>query len=157
VTVPTLGIAGSLDPALEWLQKLQKMRPVKLVVIDGATHSGAKAAIGQPQFLAAVREFITSARRPVLFALSAVIGSTRAARIAGSRPASMSSPRAPCREEKGWRIQRRDAEQFRRGGRGDDRGKSAAPKAARRIASRTTSQERSRRCPEARRRAISRR
>jgi len=64
VTVPTLGIAGSLDPALEWLQKLQKMRAaVKLVVIDGATHSGAKAAIGQPQFLAAVREFITSARR----------------------------------------------------------------------------------------------
>jgi pimeloyl-ACP methyl ester carboxylesterase len=64
VTLPTLGIAGSLDPALSSLQTLQKMRPaVKLVVIEGATHSGAKAAIGQPQFLAAVRDFITSARR----------------------------------------------------------------------------------------------
>jgi pimeloyl-ACP methyl ester carboxylesterase len=62
VTVPTLGIAGSLDPSLEWLQKLQKTRPpMKLVVIDGATHSGARAAASQPLFLAAVRDFIVSA------------------------------------------------------------------------------------------------
>jgi pimeloyl-ACP methyl ester carboxylesterase len=59
VKVPTLGIAGSLDPLLLDLQDLKKLRPsLKLVIIDGATHGGERAARLQPEFLAAIREFI---------------------------------------------------------------------------------------------------
>lgn len=58
VKVPTLGIAGSVDPLLLDLQDLKKLRPdMKLVIIDGATHSGAQS---RPEFVAAIREFIAS-------------------------------------------------------------------------------------------------
>lgn len=58
VKVPTLGIAGSIDPLLLDLQELKKLRPdLKLVIIDGANHSGAQS---RPEFVAAIREFIAS-------------------------------------------------------------------------------------------------
>ena len=63
VTVPTLGVVGSLDGYLTDFQELKKLRPdVKLVVIDGATHGGERGAMRRPEFIAAVREFITSNR-----------------------------------------------------------------------------------------------
>lgn len=63
VKVPTLGIAGSADSLLLDLQDLKKLRPaLELVVIDGATHTGARGARGRPEFVAAIREFITSHR-----------------------------------------------------------------------------------------------
>jgi pimeloyl-ACP methyl ester carboxylesterase len=63
VKVPTLGIVGSLDGYLTDFQELRKLRPeVKLVVIDGATHGGARWAGRRPEFIAAVREFIGSNR-----------------------------------------------------------------------------------------------
>ena len=63
VTVPTLGVVGSLDGYLTDFQELKKLRPdVKLVVIDGATHGGERGAMRRPEFIAAVREFIASNR-----------------------------------------------------------------------------------------------
>lgn len=59
VTVPTLGIGGSADPLLAELRELKRLRPgMRLVVIDGATHSGPRHALRRPEFLAAVREFL---------------------------------------------------------------------------------------------------
>ena len=63
VKVPTLGIVGSLDGYLRDFQELKTLRPeVRLVVIDGATHGGARGAHRRPEFIAAVREFIASNR-----------------------------------------------------------------------------------------------
>jgi len=63
VRVPTLGLAGSLDPELEALRALQGLRPdIMLTVIDGATHSGPRRALDRPQFLAALRAFLDAHR-----------------------------------------------------------------------------------------------
>jgi pimeloyl-ACP methyl ester carboxylesterase len=63
VKVPTLGVVGSLDGYLADFQELKKLRPdLKLVVIDGAGHGGAKGAMRRPEFIAAVRDFISSNR-----------------------------------------------------------------------------------------------
>jgi pimeloyl-ACP methyl ester carboxylesterase len=64
VKVPTLGIVGSLDGYLTDFQELKKLRPeMKLVVIEGATHGGARGALLRSEFIAAVREFIASNRK----------------------------------------------------------------------------------------------
>jgi pimeloyl-ACP methyl ester carboxylesterase len=63
VTVPTLGIVGSLDPAIRGLKELNKIRPaVRLVVLDGAVHSSAdlRGVIRHAGFVPAVRSFIAS-------------------------------------------------------------------------------------------------
>ena len=61
VSVPTMGIAGSADPLLLDVQDLKNLRPaVQLVVIDGATHSGERGARSRPEFVAAIRAFISS-------------------------------------------------------------------------------------------------
>jgi pimeloyl-ACP methyl ester carboxylesterase len=61
VRVPTLAIAGSLDPNLAGLRELVKLRPaVKLVVIEGATHGGSTGAMSRPEFVAAIRDLMTS-------------------------------------------------------------------------------------------------
>jgi pimeloyl-ACP methyl ester carboxylesterase len=61
VKVPTLGIGGSADPRLSDLRDLKELRPpLKLVVIDGATHSGERGARTRPEFVTAIREFIAS-------------------------------------------------------------------------------------------------
>ena len=61
VKVPTLGIVGTLDVYLADFKDLKKIRPdVQLVVIDDATHGGARGAGRRPEFIAAVREFIAS-------------------------------------------------------------------------------------------------
>ena len=60
VKVPTLAVVGSLDPGLAQFRELQKLRPsVKLVVIDGATHGGERGVMARPEFVAALRAFIS--------------------------------------------------------------------------------------------------
>jgi pimeloyl-ACP methyl ester carboxylesterase len=60
ITVPTVGIVGSLDGYLADFRDMQALRPsMKLVVIDGATHGGTKGAMIRPEFLAAVRALIS--------------------------------------------------------------------------------------------------
>ncbi|MGQ0735366.1 MAG: alpha/beta fold hydrolase [Acidobacteriota bacterium] len=66
VTVPTLGIAGTLDPALASLERLKQIRPsLHLVKVEGAVHSSAPAngLMRQPEFLAALRTFMTTRGR----------------------------------------------------------------------------------------------
>ena len=61
ITVPTLGIVGSLDGYLADFRELKALRPaMTLVVIDGASHGGTKGAMARPEFVAAVREFIAA-------------------------------------------------------------------------------------------------
>ena len=44
---------------------MQALRPgMRLVVIDGATHGGPKGAMARPEFLAAVRELMSSHQLP---------------------------------------------------------------------------------------------
>jgi pimeloyl-ACP methyl ester carboxylesterase len=65
VRVPTMAIVGSADPALPRVQGLKKRWPeLKLVVIEGATHSARhpRSVLTRAEFVAAVREFILSAR-----------------------------------------------------------------------------------------------
>jgi len=59
IRVPTVGIVGSLDGYLPDFKDMQALRPdMRLVVIDGASHGGAKGAMARPEFLAAVRELL---------------------------------------------------------------------------------------------------
>jgi len=63
VKVPTLAVVGSLDGYLADFNELKKLRPeVKLVVIDDATHGGARGANRRSEFVDSVREFIASNR-----------------------------------------------------------------------------------------------
>ena len=63
VRVPTLGVVGTLDDYLRDFHALKKLRPdVKLVTIEGATHGGDRGASRRPEFVAAVRELLASAR-----------------------------------------------------------------------------------------------
>ena len=63
VKVPTLGIAGTLDPALAAVQQLKKIRPaLQVVTVEGAVHASAapNGLMRKPEFVAAVRAFIAS-------------------------------------------------------------------------------------------------
>jgi len=63
VTVPTLGIVGSLDPRKAGLERLKKLRPsLKVIVVDGAVHAGDRGILARPEFIAALREFIAANR-----------------------------------------------------------------------------------------------
>ena len=66
VSVPTLGIVGTLDPAATALERLKTLRPsLQLVRVQGAVHSSAAAAglMRNPEFLTTVRAFIASRGR----------------------------------------------------------------------------------------------
>ena len=59
VTVPTLGVVGSLDRARLGMENLKKLRPdLQLVIVDGATHAGENGILGRPELLAALRAFL---------------------------------------------------------------------------------------------------
>lgn len=61
ITVPTLGIVGSVDGMKRALDSLAAMRPdVKIVVVDGATHAGPRGILTRPELLPALREFISA-------------------------------------------------------------------------------------------------
>jgi pimeloyl-ACP methyl ester carboxylesterase len=65
VTVPTLALVGSDDPQRRGLEALVEGRPsVKLVVIDGATHAGARGILTRPQTLVALRDFLSAGGSP---------------------------------------------------------------------------------------------
>jgi len=64
VKVPTLGVVGSLDHALKEMQELKKLRPdMKLIVLEGVSHTGATGIQNQPELIVAIREFIAAQPR----------------------------------------------------------------------------------------------
>ena len=64
VKVPTLGIVGSLDTVpLGDLQELKRLRPdMKLVVLEGVSHTGRTGLQAQPALVAEIRAFIAASR-----------------------------------------------------------------------------------------------
>jgi hypothetical protein len=63
VRVPTLGLAGSLDPELEALRALQGLRPGHHADGDRRRHTfRPRRALDRPQFLAALRAFLDAHR-----------------------------------------------------------------------------------------------
>ena len=65
VKVPTLGVVGSLDSALESMQDLAKARPdMKFVIVEGASHTGPDGIQGRAELISAIRAFIASQRKP---------------------------------------------------------------------------------------------
>ena len=63
VRVPTLGIVGTLDHTLNEMQELKRLRPdMKLVLLEGVSHTGPTGIQGRPELPAAIREFIASQR-----------------------------------------------------------------------------------------------
>ena len=64
VKVPTLGIVGTLDHTLKEMQLLKKARPdMKLVLLEGVSHTGPTGIQGQPQLLVEIRAFLASQRK----------------------------------------------------------------------------------------------
>ena len=60
ITVPVLAVIGSLDN-VKSVTLLKTLLPsLEVVVIDGATHAGDRAAFARPEFPAAIRGFIAS-------------------------------------------------------------------------------------------------
>ena len=63
VTVPTLGIVGSIDPMRRGLEALVRLRPsVKLVVVEGASHAGSEGILRRPETVQSLREFLSAHR-----------------------------------------------------------------------------------------------
>ena len=63
LNVPMLAVVGSADPIKAGVDVFSSIKPtLKVVVIDGATHSGARGAPSRPEFAAAVRDFLASHR-----------------------------------------------------------------------------------------------
>ena len=65
VKVPTLGIVGSLDSVpLGDLRELKRLRPdMKLVVLEGVSHTGPTGLQAQPALVAEIRAFIEASRQ----------------------------------------------------------------------------------------------
>jgi pimeloyl-ACP methyl ester carboxylesterase len=65
VKVPTLGIVGTLDHTLKAMQNLKQIRPdMKLVLLDGISHTGKTGIQGSPALVTEIRTFIAEQRRP---------------------------------------------------------------------------------------------
>jgi pimeloyl-ACP methyl ester carboxylesterase len=63
VRVPTLAVVGSADTALEGVEGLKVVWPaLKVIVIDGATHSSERGAPRRPEFVNAIRDFVAAHR-----------------------------------------------------------------------------------------------
>lgn len=64
VKVPTLGIVGTLDHTLKAMQELKKIRPdMKLVLLEGVSHTGATGIQGSPALVTEIRIFIAEQRK----------------------------------------------------------------------------------------------
>jgi pimeloyl-ACP methyl ester carboxylesterase len=64
VKVPTLGVVGTLDHTLKEMQELKRLRPeMKLILLEGVSHTGATGIQGRPELVAAIREFIAAQRK----------------------------------------------------------------------------------------------
>ncbi len=63
VKVPTLGIVGTLDHTLKEMQVLKTYRPdMKLVLLEGVSHTGKTGIQRQPELLKEIRAFIEGQR-----------------------------------------------------------------------------------------------
>jgi pimeloyl-ACP methyl ester carboxylesterase len=63
VKVPTLGVVGTLDHALKEMQILKTYRAdMKLVLLEGVSHTGATGIQRQPALVAEIRQFIAAHR-----------------------------------------------------------------------------------------------
>jgi len=63
LTIPMLAVIGGVDPIKEGVDALSKLKPeLKVVVIEGASHGGARAAPSRPEFAAAIRDFLIAHR-----------------------------------------------------------------------------------------------
>jgi pimeloyl-ACP methyl ester carboxylesterase len=61
VKVPTLGIVGTLDHTLKEMQELKRLRPdMKLVLLEGVSHTGATGIQGKPELVVEIRAFLAS-------------------------------------------------------------------------------------------------
>lgn len=66
VKVPTLGIVGTLDHTLKDMQELKKLRPsMKLVLLEGVSHTGKTGIQGDPRLVSEIRSFIAEQSRTV--------------------------------------------------------------------------------------------
>ena len=59
IRVPMLMVYGSLDSVPAGKEMLSILPTAKLVVIDDATHAGERSAVRRPEFIAAVRQFMS--------------------------------------------------------------------------------------------------
>ena len=65
VKVPTLGIVGTLDHTLKDMQELKTLRPaMKLVLLEGVSHTGKTGIQGDPRLVSEIRAFIAEQRKP---------------------------------------------------------------------------------------------
>ena len=54
--MPLLAVVGSADPIKAGVDAFKQLKPeLTVIVIDGATHSGARGAPGRPEFAAGSR------------------------------------------------------------------------------------------------------
>jgi pimeloyl-ACP methyl ester carboxylesterase len=61
--MPLLAVVGSADPIKAGVDTLKTFKSdLKVVVIEGATHSGPRGAPGRPEFAAAVHDFLAAHR-----------------------------------------------------------------------------------------------
>jgi pimeloyl-ACP methyl ester carboxylesterase len=59
VKVPTMGIVGTLDHTLKAMNELKTLRPaMKLVILDGVSHTGKTGIQGDPRLISEIRTFI---------------------------------------------------------------------------------------------------
>jgi len=59
VNVPTMGIVGTLDHTLKAMQELKTIRPaMKLVLLEGVSHTGKTGIQGDPRLVTEIRTFI---------------------------------------------------------------------------------------------------
>jgi pimeloyl-ACP methyl ester carboxylesterase len=65
VKVPTMGIVGTLDHTLKDMQELKNIRPaMKLVLLEGVSHTGKTGIESDPRLLSEIRTFIAEQRKP---------------------------------------------------------------------------------------------
>jgi pimeloyl-ACP methyl ester carboxylesterase len=61
VSVPTLAIVGAADANLASVNELKLLLPsLKVVIINGATHAGERGVTARPEFVSAIRDFISA-------------------------------------------------------------------------------------------------
>jgi pimeloyl-ACP methyl ester carboxylesterase len=64
VKVPTMGIVGTADPAIDGMRELKTVMPsLDLVVVDGATHGYERSILRRPEFVDHVRRFVAEHRQ----------------------------------------------------------------------------------------------
>jgi pimeloyl-ACP methyl ester carboxylesterase len=59
IKIPTISIIGTADHLLESVRELKKEMPqLKIVTIEGATHSGDRGAVRRPEFVQVLQDFL---------------------------------------------------------------------------------------------------